>query len=50
MSAEHILILIGEIGGAATVVFGLFFYLFETKLDNYETVRYKSERALLKQH
>ncbi|UXV64832.1 hypothetical protein [Lactococcus cremoris] len=43
MSAEPILILIGEIGGAATVVFGLFFYLFETKLDNYETVRDKSE-------
>lgn len=32
MSAEHILILIGEIGGAATVVFGLFFYLFKLVL------------------
>lgn len=32
MSAEHILILIGEIGGAATVVFGLFFYLFKLLL------------------
>ncbi len=32
MGAEHILILIGEIGGAATVIFGLFFYLFKLLL------------------
>lgn len=48
MSAEHILILIGEIGGAATVVFGPFFYLFETKLDNYETARDKAESVAFK--
>lgn len=32
MGAEHILILISEIGVAATVAFGLFFYLFKLLL------------------